>query len=1068
MASNLIDNDMTPQEICINKHEGVYLVVAGPGVGKTYTVVKRIQKMLNNGIEADKILCLTFSDAAAREMKNRIGEENNINVFTYHSFCLAIMEEYSEYFDSYSPKIITDSHKRTLINECIDELNPVAYNNEKNNPYQYCDSILAGIEEIKKNRIKSKEIFYYYLENNPVWIPHLKTLEKEQEIKPTKGRLQEIKALSDKIGKMKELWQFYELYNQKMQELNYIDFFDMINIVLEKFENPSSSLLDLISQKYTHVIVDEYQDTNTAQNDIVFSLAKKIDNIFVVGDDDQIIYTFQGAHLDTVEKFLNNEEFQDDKKVNILCFDKNYRSTQNILDLACTFAQLQDNGFYRYMSAKSGLSAKEKEYYQTTPPPKLRLISKCAIKDDKGNLLTKKLTASNPDIIPLNKPVEFIEFTKKDDERDYIVQKIVELKNKGLKELSEVAILTRTNEELKEYAIYLKANGVPVEITGGKNIFEINSVNCLVTYLQFLVNPEKYSDKMLSFMLLNPYHIDPRDYKTLCDYMTHNNTVIDNIKNMIESSFEKEKLEKFIETYEYLKKYISCENSKNALIEIASKTGILDYYFSEEVNRLENIRGFRKLLDEADSYFDIHKNQGSSFKLFVDYLTNLIESGIKIRLDKEDKPLNAVQLSTYHSSKGREFEYVFMPYLTKGKWESNSSCYKDIIPTKPIEGEDYDDVITKENQAKFLDNIKLLYVGITRAKHSLFLSYTKTNDSVHGRLSWFISQLIEDEKLNNIINKKYNFEFESNCTIPKYTYDYREEFKDYIISKLPDRFSVSGLNMYRNCPKQYFYNYILGLKSEFASMDNASFGTAMHSAFEYTIKEVMNNKKYPSSDIVYEIFSKKLDTLICDYPENLKQSAKENIFSPNGYYEKFKALVDEKNIDPNGIYVKNPKLDNSISDYHEIYAEYPLNYETEIDGKKVILTGFIDRLDKDKNGNYLIYDYKSKEHCDTISPSDNYFYQMAFYKYVFELEHPDCKVVSATFLLPLEADKNHEINLIEKFNKPVKDSDKTLFEARIEELINCIRGIYNFEFDIPKKPKCDYCPYKQFCSARII
>ena len=104
----------------------------------------------------------------------------------------------------------------------------------------------------------------------------------------------------------------------------------------------------------------------------------------------------------------------------------------------------------------------------------------------------------------------------------------------------------------------------------------------------------------------------------------------------------------------------------------------------------------------------------------------------------------------------------------------------------------------------------------------------------------------------------------------------------------------------------------------------------------------------------------------------------------------------------------------------------------------------------------------------SIAPSDNYFYQMAFYKYVFELQHPNSKVVNATFLLPLEADKNHEINLIEKFDKPVKDTDKTVYEQKIEELLNCIKGIYNLEFDIPKKVKCDYCPYKQFCVTRTI
>ena len=85
--------NQTPQDICINNHEGLFLVVAGPGVGKTYTVVKRIQAMINQGIEPDKILCLTFSDTAAREMKSRVGDNANVNVFTYHGSIILIMTD---------------------------------------------------------------------------------------------------------------------------------------------------------------------------------------------------------------------------------------------------------------------------------------------------------------------------------------------------------------------------------------------------------------------------------------------------------------------------------------------------------------------------------------------------------------------------------------------------------------------------------------------------------------------------------------------------------------------------------------------------------------------------------------------------------------------------------------------------------------------------------------------------------------------------------------------------------------------------------------------------------------
>ena len=95
----------------------------------------------------------------------------------------------------------------------------------------------------------------------------------------------QVNNLQLQIDKMDELWDFYEMYTSKMEELHYIDFNDMINKVLEKFENTESDLLEMVASKYKYIIVDEYQDTNTAQNDIVFNLAKYCPNVFVVGDD---------------------------------------------------------------------------------------------------------------------------------------------------------------------------------------------------------------------------------------------------------------------------------------------------------------------------------------------------------------------------------------------------------------------------------------------------------------------------------------------------------------------------------------------------------------------------------------------------------------------------------------------------------------------------------------------------------------------------------------------------------------------------------------------------------------
>lgn len=146
--------------------------------------------------------------------------------------------------------------------------------------------------------------------------------------KITDTALKDVDNAQKRIDKANDLWKLYELYQSKMDLEHYIDFNDMINFVLEKFDDNPSFLKEIANQ-YDYLFVDEYQDTNKPQNDIIIKLTENMNsgNVFLVGDDDQIIFTFQGAKLDTMQKFL--ERFPETKKI---CLNENMRSTQSILD----------------------------------------------------------------------------------------------------------------------------------------------------------------------------------------------------------------------------------------------------------------------------------------------------------------------------------------------------------------------------------------------------------------------------------------------------------------------------------------------------------------------------------------------------------------------------------------------------------------------------------------------------------------------------------------------------------------------------------------------------------------
>ena len=922
------------------QNDGKYLIIAGPGTGKTYTVSKRIKAILSDnekGTTADRILCLTFSDAAAREMRLGLEEEHvsdaeGVNIFTFHSFCMNLMEQYPDVFKIENKSLITPIQKQAIVKKCIDELDgtdkEIKYMRTEDSPYANIDDIVKGIEAIKHNRLTPEKI-RENINGNIIWKSLLKDYDNKIEdlennpidranYKDDKKYEDAVKKQNDDIEKLKEkkiahqnnidkieqdLLNIYEIYKEKTKY--FIDYDDMINLVLEEFEKNPKFLQDVADQ-YDFVMVDEYQDTNKSQNDIVFALANHCKNIFVVGDDDQIIYTFQGASLDTIKNFEKELNVPEE---NVISLEQNRRSTETILKVAEKLAEFQDEYPLRFAELKKYSKAKTDEFIKKPFPFRYK---------------PKKLISFKKELKIKDKPVIINKFSDNSQECTYIVNKIKQIvegkdenpcpvdKN-GEKLLSEIAVLTKTNNEAYTYANRLKELGIKVQLAGGKDIFEINSIKVLIAYMQFMANPEENKCELYKYLLYRPFHIHPHDYKILhSPEMKEYSNLIRRMEEAVKISDneeakserqdknkilkDKNKLVEFVNTYHELENYITCESVKNAIIQIVHKTGIYKCYLAIEINRRENMAAIERLLNEADSFetskrgMTVLEDTGigelSNFKGFVSYLNTLITGGIRVFTDKTEKPYNSVQVCTIHSSKGREFEYVFMPSLNCKKFESNSKDeYTEIVPKENTELTTPDDNLInnidkledKKRQVKFVNSTKLIYVGMTRAKHYLALSYqTSANQNP---ASWFIRKILKweedrekinpnakkyitneqdqiekvvnnetrdknyDKEINNAIekikelkehlhiDKEYEEEFNANLeTIEKIKkvlevsvapdeatkldYDYASEFNDYIIDNIPQKHSVSSLKAYFDCPKKYLYQRILHLIPE--------------------------------------------------------------------------------------------------------------------------------------------------------------------------------------------------------------------------------------------------------------
>ena len=1022
MAEKFVIKPNEKQQEAIDILKGQVMLLAGPGTGKTFTVINRIEKMLADGVEPSSILCLTFSDAAASEMRQRLIKKmgvkaSSVDIYTYHSFCNDIIKEYPTQFEmSGDVRLITDTEKIALMKESIDEAKLEYFVPARADKYFFTKNFISYVEKLKTKRV-SKEEYLDCINTNPSLMPRYKEVEseiyeREQAGKTqNKGRYTELEKIKTNIEKAKELWTLYELYCQKMLNNNLIDFSDMINFVLNAFEEDETFLKE-VSNKYKYFLVDEYQDTNDLQNRIIFNLVDANDekNIFVVGDDDQIIYGFQGAKSDNIENFLTKYP-----QTKVICLNENNRSTQTILD------------FSNLVVAQDLNRLENNDYFKNTYN------------------ISKKLTAKNPKIIAKDKKINRLQFAETIQEFNYITDDIKKLidsescptNDKSEKDLSQIAIIAKKRAELQTFSELLKAKNIPYQIDEGKSIFAIRSTILIYFYLKAMNNHVLSSDKLFGLMLSEPFKLDIQDYnKILAEQrLLKNDGLNDFISLMrtLKNWKNPEIISKFLETFDDLQTYATTNTLRNTIIEIVNRTGILEYFYKCPKNRVENISGIRKIISEAGNFQKIDGTRGLAD--FVSYLDDCLKNEIDICLDKDSSVQNAVQLMTYHGSKGREFEYVYLPNLISSSWENfrMPGEYKLIT----------DEVFDKDTAQIKKDSelLKLLFVGITRAKHSLTLSFADNNENKAQQITKYLSE---------ISNYDFNSEqFECDAedltkefvrSISTEVFDNRKAFQNEIQERVKSIvLSPSRVNDYLTCPRKFFYLKVLGIDVEEADWDNANFGSVIHSILERAVKFAKEKGEYPDIKTVLEKFHTGMDS---------------SRFSELAKKEKFIKLGEKL-------------LMNFYPYFSQIPATRVDNVEFSFYGVSVgddLVTGKIDRIEKNSDGTYSLYDYKtgkptSEKQITPDGDKKNYYNQLCFYKYAYE---------------KLTGNKVSQVGII-YVEDHAKSVYKTLTDSDMEYIENLIKDTYAnikaLKFNPIKEDKqgvCKTCVYKHLCKLDLI
>ena len=655
-----LDDLNEAQKKAVLKIDGPSMVIAGAGSGKTRVLTYKIVHLIKNGIDPFEILALTFTNKAAREMKFRIssmigdGESKNIWMGTFHSIFAKILrfEAHKIGFTSdFTIYDIQDSER--LISSIIKEMNldKDSYRSK---------TIRNRISSLKNSFISVNA----YFSNSDL-------------------------TESDNLSRRPKTGEIYKEYTDRLIKSNSMDFDDLL-LKTNELLNNFPEVLAKYQEKFKYILVDEYQDTNNSQYLIVKSLADKYQNICVVGDDAQSIYSFRGANINNIINF--RKDYDD---VEVYRLEQNYRSTKYIVNAANSVIDNNKNKIHKEVWT-------DNEF---------------------GN---KIQITSNPSDIA---------------EARLISQKILSL-IKLENNYQDFVILYRTNAQSRVIEDSLRNSSIPYKIYGGVSFYNRKEIKDVLAYLRLLVNDN--DEESLKRIINYP----PRGIgqvtinKIIVGSKNNNLSIYETIRsakkiNLGLSNSAITKLENFIDQIEAFK----IQNGKLSAFDIADlvirETKIIDELRKDEspesIVRVENIQellnGIRDFIEDQKEIAD-SKNNLSEFLSTVSLATDF---DLDLNLSQD-----FVSLMSLHSSKGLEFKNVFIVGLEE-----------DLFPS----------ALSYNSREDLEEERRLFYVGITRAKKNLYISYANSRYRWGKLISCEESRFIEEID-NDFIDFIDNNDFE--------------------------------------------------------------------------------------------------------------------------------------------------------------------------------------------------------------------------------------------------------------------------------------------------------------------
>ena len=982
------------QKMAVDTIEGPVMVIAGPGTGKTQILGARIGKiLLETDTAPENILCLTYTDAGAIAMRKRLinfigSSAYKVNISTFHSFCNDIIQDNLSLFDKTSLDPISELEKIELLKKLIDGF-------DKNNPLKrYRGDIYYEMSNLSKLFSAMKKEGWtpdYLIEKVEDYIKEIPFRDefiykrKYKQFEAGDLKQGQVDAEMEKMEKLKAAIACFNVYQQLMKDKNRYDFDDMINWVINAFKE-NKNLLAQYQERFLYILVDEFQDTSGTQNELVQLLVNfwEQPNLFVVGDDDQSIFRFQGANVENMLHF-QNQYAQD---ILTIVLENNYRSTQPILDVSSIVINNNQE----------------------------RLVNKI-----KG--LEKKLIASNPE--NLINPVEpnVIAYQVPSDEMIDITEQIVSLINNGVAP-NQIAVLYKEHQYGEEIAHFLMQKKIPVFTRRTANLLDQILIKQIITILDYLNceldQPYEGANLLFEILHFKWWKISPITIAKItveANQLKYGNSenafrkvLVDKTLQVQGSLFQEggvPELAKAVQVLESLISEVPNVTLLNLIEQILQKTGII-----QAVLQSPN-KGFE--LDVITKFFDFikeetHKRPSLHLKDLVEMIALMQKEGIRLSLPITTGGETGVNLLTTHGSKGLEFEYVFVAGTNAHFWEkkrsSNNTGYTlpDTVLSSLENGDDKEELR------------RLFYVAITRAKKQLQISYAlNKNDGKIAEASQFIIELMNDSS-NNIIDKTITDELKMSYKLLHLQSTQVPEIgqleADFINPRLEAfTLNVTALNNYLQCPLHFYYNSLIKVPA--GKSEATTFGSAVHDALNKLFKKMQERDNvFPSKQELVQDF----------------------IYYMNRHREAF-TQVEFKNKKEHGETVLNNYYDMYVDSWNKtVTTEYRIN-NVVVNG--IPLKGAIDKIEF--NGKQVVViDYKtgSVENAKDklIAPNEknpnggNYWRQAVFYKILLNHHPKNWEVTSAEFDF-VEPNKKKQF---EKVTITISDADITTVTQQIQ------------------------------------